>query len=97
MFCSVLQGENPDGGQWDSCDSYLKSEESASFQAHNLDAIPSSYRVLVIPGILSSCQANTRPFAEGQTHLRDKHGITVEFLQTPDESSTATGRASLNT
>ena len=42
MFCSVLQGENPDGGQWDSRDSYLKSEESSSFQPHNLDAIPST-------------------------------------------------------
>jgi hypothetical protein len=91
MFCSVLHGENPDGGEWDSCDSYLKSEQPSSYQAASLDAIPASYRVLVIPGSLSSCQANTQAFAEAQSHLREKHGMTVEFLQTPDESSTANG------
>jgi hypothetical protein len=91
MFCSVLHGENPDGGEWDSCDSYLKSEQSSSFQPGNLDEIPADYRVLVVPGILSSCQANTQAFAEAQTHLREKHGMTVEFLQTPNESSTANG------
>jgi hypothetical protein len=90
-FCSVLHGENPDGGTWDSCDSYLKSERPSSFQPAGLDTIPASYRVLVIPGILSSCQANTQAFAEGQTHLREKHGLTVEFLQIPNESSAANG------
>src|SRR5262245_55447640 len=90
-FCSVLHGENPDGCEWDSCDSYLKSEDASSFQPDKLDVIPASYRVLVIPGILSSCQANTQAFAEAQTHLREKHGMTVEFLQTPNESSIANG------
>jgi LssY C-terminus len=90
-FCSVLHGENPDGGTWDSCDAYLKSERPSSFQPAGLDTIPASYRVLVIPGILSSCQANTQAFAEGQTHLREKHGLTVEFLQIPNESSAANG------
>jgi hypothetical protein len=90
-FCSVLHGENPDGGAWDSCDSYLKSEKPSSFQPHKLDSISAIYRVLVIPGIFSSCQANTRAFAEAQTHLREKHGMTVEFLQIPNESSTANG------
>jgi hypothetical protein len=91
MFCSVLHGENPDGGDWDSCDSYLKSEQPSTFQPASLDAIPASYRILVIPGILSSCQANTQAFAEAQSHLREKHGMTVEFLQAPNESSTANG------
>jgi len=90
-FCSVLHGENPDGGEWDSCDSYLKSEKPLSFPQHSLDAIPATYRLLVIPGIFSSCQTNTQAFAEGQTHLREKHGMTVEFLQIPNESSTANG------
>jgi len=31
-FCSVLTGEHPDRGEWDSCDSYLKSEERSSFR-----------------------------------------------------------------
>lgn len=91
MFCSVLHSENPDGGEWDSCDSYLKSEQPLSIRPGDLDRIPADYRLLVIPGILSSCQANTQAFAEGQVHLREKHGMTVEFLQTPNESSTANG------
>ncbi len=91
MFCSVLDGENPDGGEWDTCDSYLKFEQPASVQPGNLDTIPANYRILVIPGIFSSCQANTQAFAEGQAHLREKHGMTVEFLQTPNETSTANG------
>ena len=90
-FCAVLHSENPDGGDWNSCDSYLNSDQSSPLQPVGLDQIPSNYRVLVIPGILSSCQANTQAFAEGQTHLREKHGMTVEFLQTPNESSTANG------
>jgi len=91
MFCSVLRSENPDGGEWDGCASYLKSDQPLSLEPGNLDRIPADYRVLVIPGILSSCQANTQAFAEGQSHLREKHGLTVEFLQTPNESSTANG------
>jgi len=91
MFCTVLHGENPDGGEWDTCDSYLKSEQPASFQPGHLATIPANYRVLVIPGVFSSCQANTQAFAEGQAHLREQHGMTVEFLQTPNGTSTANG------
>jgi len=91
MFCSVLHSENPDGGEWDTCDSYLKSEQPAPVQPGHLDTIPANYRILVIPGIFSSCQTNTQAFAEGQAHLREKHGMTVEFLQTPNETSTANG------
>jgi hypothetical protein len=96
-FCSVLQAENPDTGQWDSCGTYLKSEDSvAAAGTKSLDPIPANYRVLVIPGVLSSCQANTEAFGEAQSHLRDKHGMTVEFLQTPNESSTANGQRIAN-
>jgi len=91
-FCSVLQSENPDGGEWDTCGSYIKSSAAAASPSHALDSIPTNYRVLVIPGVLSSCQANTQAFAEGQAHLREKHGLTVEFLQTPNESSAANGQ-----
>ena len=90
-FCSVLHAENPDGGEWDSCGSYLKSEQPQAYEPARLEAIPAAYRVLVVPGILSSCQANTQAFAEARSHLREKHGMTVEFLQTPNESSTANG------
>jgi hypothetical protein len=93
MFCSVLNDENPDGGQWDSCATYLKSDAAPASATRKLENISSNYRVLVVPGILSSCQANAQAFGEAQAHLRDKHGMAVEFLQTPNASSTANGQS----
>lgn len=90
-FCSVLLNEKPDGGDWGACSDYIKAD-SPSMKAHSLSAIPASYRVLVIPGVLSSCQANTQAFSEGQAHLKEKHGMTVEFLQMPNATSTENGR-----
>jgi hypothetical protein len=55
------------------------------------DAALAKYRVLVIPGVLSSCQANTQAFQDGQKHLQEKHGMTVEFLQTANDTSTNNG------
>lgn len=83
--------EKPDGGEWGPCSSYIH-VESGSTHSHALNAIPSNYRVLVIPGVRSSCQANTQAFAEGQAHLKDKHGMTIEFLQMPNATSTDNGR-----
>src|SRR5262249_17895050 len=66
-FCSVLNGENPDGGTWNSCSEYLNTpaaelDSSASLNSSAATASLASYRVLVIPGVLSSCQANTQAF-----------------------------------
>ncbi len=92
-FCAVLQNENPDGGSWGPCSNYIQIPRSVSSTATTAtSALLTSYRVLVIPGVLSSCQANTHAFAEGQAHLQEKHGMTVEFLQLPDDSSTANGQ-----
>lgn len=89
MFCSVLANEKPDGGEWGPCSNYIHAE---STHPHALGAMPTDYRVLVIPGVLSSCQSNTEAFAEGQAHLKEKHGMTVEFLQMPNATSTENGR-----
>src|SRR5262250_2457575 len=92
-FCSVLQDENPDGGSWGSCGTYLNaptSSESASMDSLSASEL-SKYRVLVIPGVLSACQANTQAFQDGQKHLQEKHGMTVEFLQTANDTSTNNG------
>src|SRR5262249_10895426 len=43
------------------------------------------------PGVLSSCQANTQAFQDGQKHLQEKHGMNVEFLQTANDTSTNNG------
>src|SRR5579885_3612728 len=92
-FCSVLQGENPDGGDWGSCSNYLNAPADVPDEkfAGIGDAALAKYRVLVIPGVLSSCQANTQAFQDGQKHLQEKHGMTVEFLQTANDTSTNNG------
>jgi hypothetical protein len=92
-FCSVLQNENPDGSTWDHGSNYLPLPFAgwSNLYAHSPPLL-NSYRVLVIPGVLSSCQANTQAFAEGQAHLREKHGMTVEFLQMPNATTTDNGR-----
>ena len=99
-FCSVLQNENPDGGMWGPCTNYLQlpASQNSSASCANcaatkaLPPIVTSYRVLVVPGVLSSCQSNTQAFSEGQAHLRDKHAMTVEFMQTPNATSTEVGQ-----
>ncbi|GAC1635787.1 MAG: hypothetical protein NVS9B14_13490 [Candidatus Acidiferrum sp.] len=99
MFCNVLQSENPDGGSWGACSSYLNVPAGSTIagcgncpvvnQGASVDL--NMYRVLVIPGVLSSCQANTQAFQDGQKHLQEKHGMTVEFLQTANDTSTNNG------
>jgi hypothetical protein len=99
-FCSVLQNENPDGGTWGPCSNYLQVPTSQISTAgctncpenKSLPPILPSYRVLVVPGVLSSCQSNTQAFQEGQSHLREKHAMTVEFLQTPNATSAEVGQ-----
>lgn len=90
MFCSVLSNEKPDGGEWGPCSNYIHTE-SASIRSLSLSAIPTGYRVLVVPGVLSSCQSNTQAFSEGQAHLQQKHGMTIEFLQMPNATSADNG------
>ena len=96
-FCSVLHNENPDGGEWESCSQYLHSTSASPVSSNAPTSVATasanlkSYRVLVVPGVLSSCQANTQAFSEAQAHLREKHGMTVEFVQMPNDSSTANG------
>ena len=96
FFCATLQNENPDGGSWGPCSNYIQMPEASapssdSNKSPNASQQLLSYRVLVVPGVLSSCQANTQAFADGQRHLREKHGMTVEFLQMPNATSTANG------
>src|SRR5262249_27109924 len=92
-FCSLLQDENPDGGSWGPCSAYLNAPtSSASPSARSLTAAElAKHRNLVIHGVLSSCQANTEAFQDGQKHLQEKHGMTVEFLQTANDTSTNNG------
>ena len=84
LFCSTLRQNNPDTGQWGPCSNYIAApgKENAA-----LGPVSTKYRVLIVPGILSSCVSDTPAFQQGQKVLRDKYGMTVELLQVPNDSS----------
>lgn len=90
VFCSVLQEENPDQGEWGDCAQYIEAKPSG--KTFNLGPLSTKYRVLVLPGFLSSCVASTPALQKGQAHLHDVHGLTVEYLQLPNESSETNGK-----
>jgi hypothetical protein len=83
LFCSVLRQHNPDGGDWGPCSNYL---ESPGKEDLALPALPTKYRLLIVPGILSSCASNAPAFNEGQKYLREKYGMSVDLLGVPNNS-----------
>ena len=83
VFCSVLRKENPDTGEWGACSTYLQGGGKEDLE---LPAMPSKYRVLIVPGFMSSCFADAPAFHEGQEHLRSK-GLTVELLPVSNDAS----------
>jgi hypothetical protein len=83
LFCSVLKQHNPDTGQWGGCGEYLANPGKEDV---TLAPIPAKYRVLIVPGILSSCASNAPAFNEGQKYLREKYGMTVDLLGVPNNS-----------
>lgn len=83
MFCSVLKQKNPGGESWGSCAKYI---EPAGREDLTLGEISKNYRVLIVPGILSSCVSDTPAFQEGQDALK-KAGVDVDLLQVPNDSS----------
>jgi hypothetical protein len=84
LFCSVLKQKNPDGGEWGGCENYIDGGGKSDLK---LGPIPSKYRVEIVPGLMSSCFADSPAFAEGQASLRDKYGITAELIAVPNNSS----------
>ncbi len=89
LFCTVLQQEHPDAGEWGACAQYLAETSQRSVP---LPPISKKYRLLIVPGVLSSCASSTPAYQEGQAHLREAHGLTVELMPVPNDSSEANGR-----
>jgi hypothetical protein len=83
-FCTVLRESNPDGGDWGDCSKYIESGGSDRIE---LTPIPNKYRILIVPGLMNTCFESAPAYKEGQEYLRKKHGLTVELLSLPDESS----------
>jgi hypothetical protein len=84
IFCTVLSKNNPDGDKWDGCENYVDGGGSTNA---TLPALSKDYRVLIVPGFMSSCFADSPAFNEGLPVLRDKYGINVEYLQVPNDGS----------
>jgi hypothetical protein len=84
LFCSVLTQKNPDTGEWGACDQYF---EGASHSDLKLDAVSDKYRVLIVPGIMSSCLSDSPAFQEGQKTLHDQYNVSVSLLQVPNDPS----------
>jgi len=89
VFCTVLEREHPDAGQWGECSDYIQDavEESVALQA-----IPRIYHVAIVSGVLSVCGGDSTAFREGREHMRAVHGITVDLIPSPDGSSAANGK-----
>jgi hypothetical protein len=83
LFCSVLKQHNPDTGDWSACSQYL---ESPGKEDLPLAPLPKTYRLLIVPGILSSCASGAPAFDEGQKYLREKYGMSVDLLGVPNNS-----------
>jgi pimeloyl-ACP methyl ester carboxylesterase len=84
VFCTVLAKNNPDGGKWDPCENYVGGGGSTGA---SLPELSKDYRVLIVPGFMSSCFADSPAFNEGLPVLREKYGINVEYLQVPNDAS----------
>jgi hypothetical protein len=91
LFCSVREKENPDTGDWASCEQFLQTAPQARV---DLAPLTAKYRVLIVPGFFSACASSVAPaFGDGLDHLRSQHGMTVETWVPPNDSSEANGAA----
>ncbi len=90
LFCSVLAHDNPDGGSWASCDKYLEGANPA--MAAPLPALTPDYHIVIVPGFLSSCFADTPAFQKGAKVLHDKYGFAVDTIPVPNDPSSANAR-----
>src|SRR5579863_305671 len=84
LFCSVLRQNNPDTGDWGSCSQYIETPGKDDLR---LAQLPTKYRLLIVPGILSSCASDAPAFQEGQKWLREKYRMTVDLFGVPNDRS----------
>ncbi len=84
IFCSVLKQKNPDEGDWGGCNQYI---EGTGHDDVKLADIPTNFRVLIVPGFMSSCFSDSPAFLEGQKPLRERYHLTVDLLPVPNDPS----------
>ena len=88
QFCTVL-AQNLDAGNWGPCATYL---DGGGKTDARLGALSTKYRVLIVPGFMSSCFPESPAFQEGQELLKSKYGMTVDLLAVPNDPSTANAK-----
>jgi hypothetical protein len=84
IFCSVLHQQSADAGAWGPCSRYIAAPGREDLKLQPMSA---NYRVLIVPGILSSCVSDSPAFQEGQEALKKQYGMDVDLLQVPNDSS----------
>lgn len=90
LFCSVLRDNNPDGGEWGDCKQWIAGGDAKARVP--LGEIAKKYRVLIVPGLMSSCFRGAPPFKEGVALLQSRFGLTVETVPVPNDSSEANAK-----
>ena len=93
VFCSVLSQENPDTGDWGPCSQYLEGGGRTDLK---LGPVSTNYRVLIVPGFMSSCFADSPAFQEGQKALKDQYNVSVDLLQVPNDPSESNAKVIAN-
>jgi hypothetical protein len=88
VFCSVLKQSNPDGGEWGKCSEFINTPGRDDLK---LNPIPNAYRVLVVPGIFSSCASDAPAFLEGREFLK-KQNVWAELLDIANDSAEANAK-----
>lgn len=89
VFCTVLEREHPDAGQWGPCSDYIEDGVEVRVALH---AIPPTYHVAIVSGVLSVCGGDSTAFLEGREHMRTVHGLPVDLIAARNGSSTANGK-----
>ncbi len=83
-FCSVLAQKNPDSGEWGECAQWIENPGKKDLP---LSAPAQGYRVVVVPGIFSSCAADTPAFEVGRKVLQESYGVKADLINVPNDSS----------
>jgi hypothetical protein len=77
VFCSTLTHlKDPDGHAWGDCAKYIDIAEPPQPQP----ALITPYRFLLVGGFGGECLKDVRAFGPSIAHVKDAHGIAVEYF-----------------
>lgn len=92
-FCSVLAQNNPDTGDWGGCERWIQKAGRTDLK---LEPLNQQYRILVVPGFMSSCFSDAPAFDGAVTALQQKYDLTVERLQVSNADSATNAKTLAN-